>query len=177
VDQAELPRFADFAAKRTRLVLVERCRETLYGLEVPGIRLFHSAFLPKDVPPEYYMEHPPAAVYRMQAEVLARELGRLMPDAFRRKAPVRPVTAPRGLEAEARVILDEEAETMLGELRSHRKYAEARALLERLAKAAPDKPFYRARLAEVLAEEKSAPRAERARLPRDEKSGAAGSPR
>jgi len=157
-DMSELPRFAAFARGRTRLVLLDRCSETMLGLDVPDILLYHNASLPKDVPPEYYMGHPPAAVYRLQAEVVARELARSMPAEFRRKAPFRPVSAPRGIGRDIVDFFDQEVDAILFEFRFHREYAKARALLDRLLKSKPDSAFYRARMKEMLAEEKNPPR-------------------
>jgi len=58
------------------------------------ITLYQGPHVPAQLPPEYFLIHPPAAVYRLQAQIMAERLCELFPRTFRKKDPRASVVRP-----------------------------------------------------------------------------------
>ncbi len=94
-----LKRFLAEEGKRAKVVLLYFDADRPIppqDLGAPWISLNESRHLPRNAPPEYYLVHPPAEVYALQAGIIARELAKIHPGLF-------PARAGRGARLKAAV--------------------------------------------------------------------------
>lgn len=60
----------------------------------PEIALYRGPDVPARLPDDYFLIHPPARIYRLQAQIAAERLAKLFPRLFRKKSPGARVIEP-----------------------------------------------------------------------------------
>ena len=118
---------------------------------LPEIPLYRGPYVPARLPAAYFLIHPPARVYRLQAQIVAQRLSELFPGVLRKKAPGARIIEPLRGPSETELLRPVQIQESLRAMREAGRYDCLIPLLESLSRQEPGDESYRQLLAQETA--------------------------